>query len=145
MWTNQEVDLPQTLITAQREGRLVVFAGAGVSMGPPSNLPSFGALADAVGAGVLAQKGGEPFDAFLGRLEQAGVDVQVRTRALVDVPTSLPSAIHRLIVNLFRSEDVVRVVTTNFDRHFTIAVREKFPNLEVFVGPALPLGRECQG
>ena len=39
MWVNPDVNMPQTLITAQREGSLVVFAGAGVSMGAPSNLP----------------------------------------------------------------------------------------------------------
>jgi hypothetical protein len=41
MWINRDVDLPQALVAAQREGRLVIFAGAGVSMGPPANLPSF--------------------------------------------------------------------------------------------------------
>ncbi|MEO5820503.1 MAG: hypothetical protein ABIT71_08340, partial [Vicinamibacteraceae bacterium] len=30
------VDLPKDLVDAQRAGRLVIFAGAGVSMGPPS-------------------------------------------------------------------------------------------------------------
>jgi hypothetical protein len=38
MWINRDVDLPQALVSAQRDGRLVVFAGAGVSMGPPSKL-----------------------------------------------------------------------------------------------------------
>ena len=30
MWVNPDVDMPQTLILAQREGSLVVFAGGGV-------------------------------------------------------------------------------------------------------------------
>jgi len=42
----RDVGLPQSLITAQREGRLVIFAGAGVSMGPPANLRSFETLAN---------------------------------------------------------------------------------------------------
>ena len=145
MWINQDVDLPQALITAQREGRLVVFAGAGVSMGPPSNLPSFGALATAIAAGVLEPKPGEALDSFLGRLELHGIDVQARTRALIDIPASAPRDTHRLIANLFRNGDSVRLVTTNFDRHFTTVVRAKYPDGEVFMGPALPLGREANG
>ena len=30
MWVNPDVDMPQTLISAQREGSLVVFTGGGV-------------------------------------------------------------------------------------------------------------------
>jgi len=56
MWINRDVDLPQALVSAQRDGRLVVFAGAGVSMGPPSTLPSFDALAAAISGGALTRK-----------------------------------------------------------------------------------------
>ena len=35
------VDFPEPLLNALRDGRLVVFAGAGVSMGPPACLPGF--------------------------------------------------------------------------------------------------------
>src|SRR5688500_1162008 len=114
-------------------------------MGPPSNLPSFGALATAIAAGVLEPKPGEALDSFLGRLELHGIDVQARTRALIDIPASAPRDTHRLIANLFRNGDSVRLVTTNFDRHFTTVVRAKYPDGEVFVGPALPLGREANG
>jgi hypothetical protein len=145
MWINQDVDLPQELVTAQRDGHLVIFAGAGVSMGPPSNLPAFDALATDIAERVTARKDGESLDAFLGRVEQHGVNVQTRARALIDLPTSTPRALHHLIVNLFKAEDAVRLVTTNFDRHFTAAVRAKYANAEVFTAPALPLGRECSG
>ena len=33
------VDFPEPLLAALRDGRLVVFAGAGVSMGLPAGLP----------------------------------------------------------------------------------------------------------
>lgn len=52
MWINRDVDLPQALIAAQREGRLVIFAGAGVSMGPPADLPSFEDLAVQIAGGA---------------------------------------------------------------------------------------------
>ena len=39
------LDLPEALLQARKEGKLVVFAGAGVSMPPPSNYPNFTDLA----------------------------------------------------------------------------------------------------
>lgn len=56
MWINRDVDLPQALVAAQREGRLVIFAGAGVSMGPPANLPSFEDLAVQIAGGALDRR-----------------------------------------------------------------------------------------
>jgi hypothetical protein len=49
MWINDDVDIPEALLAAQRDGRLVIFAGAGVSMGPPSNVPGFSRLATQIG------------------------------------------------------------------------------------------------
>ena len=40
------VDFPPALLDALRDGRLVVFAGAGVSMGAPARLPSLCKLAE---------------------------------------------------------------------------------------------------
>ena len=145
MWINNDVDLPGALVTAQREGRLVVFAGAGVSMGPPSNLPSFQALANSIAAGSLVQRDGEAIDAFLGRVEEKGINVQARTRLLIDVPGSTPRTLHHLLIGLFKDESSVRLVTTNFDRHFTAALRAKYATAEIFTGPALPLGRNFSG
>lgn len=145
MWINRDVDLPQALVSAQRDGRLVIFAGAGVSMGPPSNLPSFDALAAAISGGALTRKEGEGLDAFLGRVEQRGVNVQASARQFIDVPTSTPRRLHHLLIQLFRDESVVRVVTTNFDRHFTMALHDRYPDADIYTAPALPLGREWSG
>ena len=35
------IDFPKPLLNALRDGELVVFAGAGVSMGEPACLPNF--------------------------------------------------------------------------------------------------------
>jgi hypothetical protein len=145
MWINSDVDLPQALITAQRDGRLVIFAGAGVSMGPPANLPSFETLADWIAGGTLTRKPADALDIFLGRVEQQGVDVQARARQFIDVKTSTPKRIHHALISLFREESVIRLVTTNFDRHFTTALRERHPQAEIFTAPALPLGRAWAG
>ena len=42
------IDFPKPLLNALRDGELVVFAGAGVSMGEPACLPSFEALANRI-------------------------------------------------------------------------------------------------
>lgn len=69
MWINKEVDLPQALVSAHRARRLVIFAGAGISMGAPSNLPDFGRLADLISGGTLTRTPDEPLDLFLGKLQ----------------------------------------------------------------------------
>jgi hypothetical protein len=46
-----QIDFPDELLHAIRDRRFVVFAGAGVSMGDPANLPSFWSLAVQVAAG----------------------------------------------------------------------------------------------
>ena len=43
-----EVDIPKQVVDARRDGNLAVFAGAGVSVGPPSNLPGFDGLVELV-------------------------------------------------------------------------------------------------
>lgn len=114
-------------------------------MGPPANLPSFENLALQIAGGSLTQRENEPLDAYLGRVEQHGVDVQARTRQFIDVETSTPRPLHRGLLNLFRDESTVRIVTTNFDRHFTTALRERYPHVDIYIAPALPLGHEWNG
>jgi hypothetical protein len=145
MWINDDVDIPEALLAAQRDGRLVIFAGAGVSMGPPSNLPGFSKLAKQIAAGVLTPSKNEPFDVFLGRVAAQGVDVQTLARQHLNVSGSTHHRLHTLIVDLFRSEDDVRIVTTNFDPHFTTALRSRYATVDIFNAPALPLGRDFSG
>ena len=54
------VNFPEILLTAQKNGRLVIFAGAGVSIPPPSNFPNFNGLVEKVAAGTLERLGAEP-------------------------------------------------------------------------------------
>jgi len=47
---------------------------------------------------------------------------------------------------LFRSPGEVRIVTTNFDRHFSTVAAELYKDgVEIYYAPALPLGREFNG
>lgn len=71
----EEVDLPQPLIDAHLSANLVLFVGAGISIGSPSSLPTFDGLAE--GLAELAQA---PFNAptrideYLGRLDKTSDD-----------------------------------------------------------------------
>jgi hypothetical protein len=146
VWINPEVEIPEELIAAQRDGRLVVFAGAGISVSPPSGLPTFEELADQVGRHVLSREKNEPPDRYLGRLEGEDVDVDAAVRRLLDPPGSAPTQLHRELVALFRAPEQLKVVTTNFDRHLSTAAAAHFGRpVERYCGPALPLGRTFEG
>lgn len=142
----KDIDFPEPLIDAQRKGTLVVFAGAGVSRGHRSNLPGFQELAERVADRVFELKRGEPVDHFLGQLEGGGVDVHTRAQEILASPTSKPNPLHRALLSLFPSPDKVRLITTNFDQHFTTAAKEVFAeDTSIFYAPALPLGNDFNG
>ena len=142
------VDFPDSLFKAQKDGSLVVFAGAGVSIPPPSNFPDFNLLAEQVAAGVLSKEKDEPVDRFLGRLKDKGVEVHEKVRRILSDRNSKPNALHVDLLRLFEEPNKFRLVTTNFDLHFTSAGVERFPTLdsfEIYSAPALPLGSSFSG
>jgi hypothetical protein len=80
-----QIDFPEDLLHAIRDGRFVVFAGAGVSMGDPANLPSFWSLAKQIaeGSGFAPH---EPLDHFLGQLYHRGIAVHQRAADILSRP-----------------------------------------------------------
>jgi hypothetical protein len=146
MWISKEVDLPEALIDAQQNGELVVFAGAGVSIGPPSNLPSFRDLAVQIGKQTRPFQENEALDVYLGKVEDDGARVHDLARSAIDIPGSTFRPIHCDLLRLFRSAESVRLITTNFDSHFINAASDIFDSpVETFFAPALPLGRDFSG
>lgn len=139
------IDIPDPIVSAQQAGQLVVFAGAGVSMGPPSNLPCFLGLVRSIAAGTKIEVDERALDVTLGRLRDSGLDVHRECRDRILVPGSLPCEIHRLILRLFRRPEDIRIVTTNFDPHFTTAARELNLAPKHYFAPALPLGNNFRG
>lgn len=140
------IDIPEPLLSAQRNGSLVIFAGAGVSMGPPANYPSFPQLALQVSGDFHKPEEQEPTDRFLGRLENLGVPVHRETKRILTNPTSRYTPLHADLLRLFGSTDRVRLVTTNFDVHFTTAAKHVFgADCRQFHAPALPLGHDFFG
>ena len=143
----EKIDFPKPLLNALRDGELVVFAGAGVSMGEPACLPGFAKLASMIAkrTGETLQKG-EPIDRFLGRLKNAGVDVHVRAAEALFCEDREATELHHNLLRIYSDVAQVRIVTTNFDPLFEKAAGAVFDNKpEVFRAPALPLGRQFNG
>ncbi|MYG80951.1 MAG: hypothetical protein F4187_03890, partial [Gemmatimonadetes bacterium] len=151
LMTSSPIRFPERLRDALRDGRLVVFAGAGVSMGKPASLPDFSTLADSIAADTgVDRRNQESDDAFLGRLHHQGVQVheiaarQLQTNRCGETPA--PTDLHRDLLRLYPNSGAVRIVTTNFDRLFDTAAQAVFPGTpELFRAPALPLGRSFNG
>ena len=141
------VDFPRRLTEALESDELVVFAGAGVSMGTPANLPNFEDLATAVAAGTgEGQQEGEPADRFLGRLKDRGTNVHERAADTLRGGSPEPTALHGDLLRLYRTPQSVRVVTTNFDALFEQAAADVFDGApSAFTAPALPLGNSFSG
>ena len=142
------IDFSKPLLNALRNDELVVFAGAGVSMGEPACLPSFEALANRIAKGTdKALQEGEPIDRFLGRLQHDGVNVHIRAARELSPPNLKATDLHRNLLQLYSKAEQVRVVTTNFDLLFEQAAEGVFNNSQpnVFRAPALPLGHQFNG
>lgn len=134
-----------SILDALRDDRLVVFAGAGVSMGPPSSLASFWKLTCdiAQGTGLVPS---EPLDRFLGELNHRKVAVHERAANFLSPVGSAPNVLHHDLLRVFQTVDRVRLVTTNFDQHFETAANAIFgASPVVYRAPALPLGYDFSG
>lgn len=140
--------VPDRLVQALEDDRVVIFCGAGISMG--AGLPSYAGLVS-----YCYQELGEPLppnksldwhwpDRMLGTLEtRYGADpVRRRTAERLNiVPTDL--AMHQAILKLarLRGSDGVRLVTTNFDTFFEYANPKLQLGQDFHSGPILPIPR----
>lgn len=151
------VDFPAELLEAAQNNKLVVFAGAGVSMGPPANLPSFWSLALAIarGTGKTPMKLGtdvdgkdiyEPLDTFLGQVLADEEAIQACAVKELSIKESAHTQLHLSLLELFESPENVRLITTNFDQLFSSAANQLWGRLpDVYTAPALPLGSSFHG
>ncbi len=148
MWIG-EVDIPQALVEAHRNGELVLFVGAGASRGEPSSLPDFRELTR-----VIATTACVPFtegqldrpDVLLGELkDRHNVDVHQRVAALIGVETSQPNRLHESLGALASAGPEVRIVTTNYDRHLSTILTRHGATVTEYTAPALPLGNDFEG
>jgi hypothetical protein len=157
MWI-RDVNLPPELIDAHESGRLVLFVGAGASVDAPSDLPDFSCLTRTI-ADESNQDAPGPsnprLDAFLGELDEQGVDVHQRVASILGAEASRPNQLHRAVADLALAGPKVRVVATNYDRHLTTALNETIgrgaatavpgPEITEYLAPALPMGNDFEG
>ena len=141
------IDFPKPLIDALHDGELVIFAGAGVSMGEPAYLPNFEHLAKAIATGTgKTLRDGEEIDHFLGRLQHDGVKVHERAARILSRGGLKATELHQNLLRLYPDIGKIRVVTTNFDLLFEEAAKDIFDSVpEVFRASALPSGGEFNG
>ena len=141
------INFPRPLLNALRDNELVVFAGAGVSMGEPACLPNFEHLAKRIAQGTgKTLRCEDPIDHFLGRLQHEGVKVHDRAAEVLSRDGLESTELHRNLLRLYSEIEQVRIVTTNFDLLFEQAAEDVFGSVpEVFRAPALPLGHRFKG
>ncbi|GAB2727114.1 SIR2 family protein [Arthrobacter bambusae] len=140
--------VPDALLHALQHDNLVVFAGAGVSMGAPTGLPSFDGLAEQLANGIGFQhklRKGAAIDAYLGALDEScSVDLHRLTGEILEGRSDQPNGLHRAICEL-GLVSTLRVVTTNYDRCFQEALRSMGVPFREYVAPVLPLGDAFDG
>lgn len=142
--------IPERLLQAHEEGRVVFFCGAGISY--PARLPGFRGLVEelyrrlepnASGVQKLAIKS-KQYDTAVGLLEAVvGRERVRRTMASIltpDLSSPKATATHKALLNLGRTRDGrTRLITTNFDRLFEeVTPAATFP-VHVFQAPLLPV------
>lgn len=152
-------DIPDALLQAHEDGRVVFFCGAGISY--PAGLPDFEGLVDAIYRllGTVpdaieqdAYSRGQ-FDATLDLLERRlpgqrqGLAMR---KALADalqpnLRRKGATDTHAALLQLARNrEGALRLVTTNFDRVFEqVAKRNKQP-ISAFAAPMLPIPKNSR-
>ncbi|HAU5565739.1 TPA: hypothetical protein JD264_18250 [Serratia fonticola] len=150
-------DIPDALLQAHEEGRVVFFCGAGISY--PAGLPGFKGLVEEVyrlNGTTLSEIEREAFergqfDATLDLLERRlpGQRMAVR-RALTE---ALKPKLRRkaatdsqaALLRLSRSrEGTIRLVTTNFDRIFHVAAKRTGQTFQEYAAPMLPVPKNSR-
>ncbi len=146
MWMTGEVELPDEVLTAHAEGRLVFFVGAGVSVDRPSGLPLFGALAQKLAHRARVRYDEHiAIDQFLGSMPE-NFDTHWHARDIVTRDDSKPNSTHAALVQLASASGSLRIVTTNFDDHLaSAAINDDIVIADKWIGPALPLGDDFEG
>ena len=145
-------DVPERLLQAHEDGRVVLFCGAGISY--PAGLPGFSGLVD----DIYDDLGTDPdsveraaidekkYDTALGLLERRITGEREAVRmSLASILTPKPghrkpTATHQALLTLARTRaGPRRLITTNFDRLFETVLDKTDPDAPRFLAPLLPV------
>jgi hypothetical protein len=150
-------DIPDALLQAHEEGRVVFFCGAGISY--PAGLPDFKGLVEQIfqlnGAVPtdIEKKAFESwqFDATLDLLERRlpGQRLAVRSKLAQALKPKLrrkgATDTQSALLRLARSrEGALRLVTTNFDRIFHVAAKRTGQAFQAYAAPMLPIPKNSR-
>lgn len=144
-------DIPDSLLQAHEEGRVVFFCGAGISY--PAGLPGFKGLVDKIYALTHTAKNPEEekayekeqYDATLDLLEHRlpGQRRAVRTALQTVLQPKLrrkgATDTHSALLELSCHNSVLRLVTTNFDLIFEAVAKRNKRKIKVYSAPMLPI------
>ena len=150
-------DIPDALLQAHEEGRVVFFCGAGISY--PAGLPDFKGLVKKIyrlNGTAFSDVEREAFDrgqfdATLGLLERRlpGQRLAVRRALAQALKPKLrrkgAADTHAALLRLARSpEGALRMVTTNFDRVFHAAAERTSQEFQTYAAPMLPIPKNSR-
>ena len=143
-------DVPERLLQAREDGRVVFFCGAGIS----AHLPGFADLVnklysrlgvdpdDVQTAAIKAKR----YDTAVGLLEANYVggrrEVRKEIAEILEANASVPAATatHNALLTLGQDrKGRTRLVTTNFDRLFEHVIANRGTSVECFEAPFLPV------
>lgn len=141
-----DINYPNQLLDALKDGSLVIFAGAGVSVDPPTSLPDFEKLAKELSEGTeYTLKKDDSCEVFLGMLKSKGVPVNELAAEILSKTCVEHNKLHEAIINLFPDTRNIKIVTTNYDQMFEHVLASKSLSAVVYDVPALPLGNDVNG
>ncbi len=145
-------DIPERLLQAHEDGRVVFFCGAGISY--PAGLPDFAGLVKKLYERLSGPPDAEQraairtrrFDTAIALLENkivGGREAVRRELANILTPNfeiSGATATHEALLTLSRNrEERTRLVTTNFDRLFEKVIDDAGLSVALFQAPLLPV------
>ncbi len=151
------LDIPDALLQAHEEGRVVFFCGAGISY--PAGLPGFKGLVEQIyqrNDTALSDIERETFergqfDATLDLLERRlpGQRLAVRLALAQALKPNLrrrgATNTQVALLHLARSrEGALRLVTTNFDRIFHVAAKRAGQAFQAYTAPMLPIPKNSR-
>lgn len=150
-------DIPDSLLQAHEEGRVVFFCGAGISY--PAGLPGFKGLVDEIYKRVGTNRSAIEQDAYERNQFDATLDLLERRLPgnRIAVRQKLADALkpkwhrkgatdtHEALLELARCRDgSLRLVTTNFDRVFERAGKRSGKAFDAYAAPMLPIPKNSR-
>lgn len=150
-------DIPEILLEAHEEGRIVFFCGAGISY--PADLPGFKDLVNRIYDELSTERTPteerayeiEQFDTTLDLLERRYPGQRVAVRAALSSVLDISNVgdestiTHGALLELATDRrGKVRLVTTNFDRLFHHVITKKNLNISSYSAPLLPIPKKSQ-